>query len=262
MPHCCISLGGNVGDVAATFGETLRRLRQPGIDIVRVSRVYRTAPVGPDANAFLNACAVIDTTLPPQRLLSQMQELENAAGRERSVRWGARTLDLDLLTYEDLVNSDPDLVLPHPGLLYRRFVLDPLAEIAPQWMHPVVHRTVEQLQNRLRRRPLPIQLACSDAELEADVRDRLTELWGRAIAIVEVRSEDSAPSDPTILTVSHAAPHAADRRSRGTPSRIQQPISVETDSRLAQSDPVAAAVAIVTAMLDQPQPVGTLNAAV
>ncbi|MBS7458711.1 2-amino-4-hydroxy-6-hydroxymethyldihydropteridine diphosphokinase [Coralloluteibacterium stylophorae] len=131
-----IGLGGNLGDVAATFEAALARLEaRPGCRVALRSRNYRTPPWGePGQPDFLNAVAALETLLAPAALLDALLEIERAHGRDRSrevPRWGPRTLDLDLLVHGDVVCDTPALTLPHPRLHERAFVLVPLAEIAP-----------------------------------------------------------------------------------------------------------------------------------
>jgi len=136
-------LGSNQGDRRAHLDRAICALRDR-FDFVEVSAVRETAPVGgPAQGPYLNAVVVVDAEQTPRELLGIAAELEEAAGRVRAERWGPRTLDVDLLLYGDESVNDPDLVVPHPRLAERRFVLEPLAELAPDWM---VHgRTVEDL---------------------------------------------------------------------------------------------------------------------
>lgn len=147
-----LGLGSNVGDRHAHLEAALRALRAE-VDVVAVSRFVETEPVGgPPQGAFLNAAAVVDTALRPRELLELARRLEDAAGRQRGVRWGPRTLDVDLLLYGDEVVDESDLVIPHPRLHERGFVLDTLAEIAPAWVHPRLNRTVGELRENLHHR--------------------------------------------------------------------------------------------------------------
>jgi 2-amino-4-hydroxy-6-hydroxymethyldihydropteridine diphosphokinase len=136
MAEALIALGGNVGDVRTTFDRALAMLCDgAGARLTARSSDYATPPWGvEDQPAFVNCCAAIDTRLTPQALLARAQEIERAFGRNRSGerRWGPRTLDIDLLTYDDVSLNEPALVLPHPRLFERAFVLVPLAEIAPE----------------------------------------------------------------------------------------------------------------------------------
>lgn len=128
-----LGLGGNIGDVAASFVHALQRLgAAQGVTLRRVSSVYVTPPWGKlDQPAFLNMAALIETTLSARALLAVCLNVEQALGRRRLERWGPRTLDIDILTYGDTAIAEPDLETPHPRIAERAFVLAPLVEIAP-----------------------------------------------------------------------------------------------------------------------------------
>lgn len=128
------ALGSNLGDRAATLQGAVDALADaPGITPVAVSPVYETAPVGgPPQPSYLNAVLVVDTVLAPEVLLDRARATEDAFGRVRGERWGARTLDVDLLVVGDQVRADPDLTLPHPRAQERAFVLLPWCDVAPQ----------------------------------------------------------------------------------------------------------------------------------
>ncbi len=135
MPLCLIGLGSNLGDRQRWLGEALGRLqRYPCIEVTRQSHCHETLPAGgPDAQpAYLNAAAVIQSSLSPRAVLAVLQRIEADLGRQRIAHWGPRTIDLDLLLYDGLTYSDRDLVIPHPRMAWRRFVLEPAAEVAPQ----------------------------------------------------------------------------------------------------------------------------------
>ena len=135
MAEALLALGGNVGDVRATLARAIAMLCEHGdIRLLARSSDYLTPPWGvEDQPPFVNLCVAVDTTLAPQTLLARTQAVERAFGRDRAheQRWGPRTLDIDILAYDDLVLNEPDLTLPHPRLNERAFVLMPLAEIAP-----------------------------------------------------------------------------------------------------------------------------------
>src|SRR5215467_15197885 len=135
MTEALIALGGNLGDARETLARAIAMLCESGeIRLLARSSDYLTPPWGvEDQPPFVNLCIAVDTALAPHALLARAQAVERAFGRDRSHerRWGPRTLDIDILTYDDLVLSDPDLTLPHPRLNERAFVLMPLAEIAP-----------------------------------------------------------------------------------------------------------------------------------
>lgn len=126
-----IALGSNVGDRAGLLRAALRLLDEhPAIEVRRVSAVYETAPVGfTDQPAFLNMAAALGTSLDPLQLLRAMLDMESKLGRTRDIRWGPRTIDLDLLLYEEVVLEEEELTLPHPRMMERAFVLVPLADV-------------------------------------------------------------------------------------------------------------------------------------
>lgn len=130
--------GSNLGDREATLrGAVLRLGRLAATRLVRVSSLCETAPVGPvPQGPFLNGAALLETRLEPRRLLDALLEIERAFGRVREVRWGPRTLDLDLLLFGDAVLDEPGLSVPHPELLVRAFALSPLLEVWPDAIDP------------------------------------------------------------------------------------------------------------------------------
>jgi 2-amino-4-hydroxy-6-hydroxymethyldihydropteridine diphosphokinase len=146
-----IGLGANLGDRQGSLKRALKKLdNPPTIKVIRVSALYETAPVGvTDQPEFLNAVAAVETTLPPRELLDVLLHLENQMGRVRTLRWGPRVIDLDLLLYGDAQVALVGLTVPHPRLRERAFVLVPLAEIAPNLALPEDGRTVSELAESL-----------------------------------------------------------------------------------------------------------------
>ena len=121
------------------------------IEVTSVSSLYETEPVGGPENQsnYINAVAHIRTVLKPERLWAVCRNIEESLGRKRTIRWGPRTIDLDLLCYDQEIRSDPELTLPHPMMHERRFVMEPLAEVAPDLMHPVLERTARSILESL-----------------------------------------------------------------------------------------------------------------
>jgi 2-amino-4-hydroxy-6-hydroxymethyldihydropteridine diphosphokinase len=153
MVRVVLGLGGNVGDGRRIFSDCLAALAAEG-RVIASSRIWRTRAVGPAQPDFLNAAALIDWPAGPRPLLERCRELEAAAGRDRTreERWGPRTLDLDLLIAASVVCRGPELELPHPRMHERRFALEPAAEVVPNWIHPLLGRTIEDLAITARER--------------------------------------------------------------------------------------------------------------
>jgi 2-amino-4-hydroxy-6-hydroxymethyldihydropteridine diphosphokinase len=148
--RCFIGLGSNLGDRAARLQEAAARLaRDPGIRACRLSAIHETEPWGyQEQPAFLNAVAAVDTRYGPVQLLLRLQQLERELGRQRRFRWGPREIDLDLLLYGELRLQRRGLIIPHPSLAERAFVLVPLRELYPDYRHPS-GETIDQLLVRL-----------------------------------------------------------------------------------------------------------------
>ena len=151
MISAYIALGANLGDARATVFQAIQALSQlPGTTLLKHSSLYRSAPVDATGPDFINAVAEVATTLSPQTLLEALQALEQDAGRQRPYRNAPRTLDLDILLYDDLTLDSPTLVIPHPRMATRAFVLLPLAEIAPERVTPAqLHAVAQQAIARL-----------------------------------------------------------------------------------------------------------------
>jgi 2-amino-4-hydroxy-6-hydroxymethyldihydropteridine diphosphokinase len=148
-----VALGSNIsgpwGTPRETIGMALRHLDRNGLHLIATSKPIVTAPFGrlnqPD---FVNAVAIVETRLPPESLMRRLHAIERQAGRKRGLRWGPRTLDLDLIDYKGLwKRREP--ILPHPGIAERAFVLEPLLEIAPRWRHPVTKLSARDMLRSL-----------------------------------------------------------------------------------------------------------------
>ena len=154
-----IGVGSNLGDRAGTIARAIEALESdPRVVVRAVSSLIETPamtlPGSPRQPAYLNGAIVVETDLPARDLLNALLRVERSLGRDRvnSPRWSARTIDLDLLLYGDRVIDEPGLVVPHPGMHEREFVLAPLAEVAPGATHPTLNLSVKELLERLRSR--------------------------------------------------------------------------------------------------------------
>ena len=151
MPVAYIGFGSNIGDRLTHIQNAIYALsKTEGITLQKISSVYKTDPVGYESQAhFLNGVAAIQTDLLPLSLLHALKDIETAIGRKHRIRWGPREIDLDILIYGDMCLQTEKLVIPHPEMHLRRFVLAPLAEIAPDLVHPAFQETIHALLENL-----------------------------------------------------------------------------------------------------------------
>lgn len=209
MTLCLIGLGSNAGDRRANLDLAIERLAaRSDVRVVACSACHPSRPVGgpSDQPAFLNAAARCETALGAESLLHVLQDVEHQLGRVRQVRWGPRTIDLDLLLFDEQVMAMPSLILPHPRMSFRRFVLEPSVEVAPDMVHPPTQWTVRELLGRLNDRPdylavtggsyafrsEVVQRVARSANCRA-IADPIGRLWER-----QVRTHGTAESCPPL----------------------------------------------------------------
>jgi 2-amino-4-hydroxy-6-hydroxymethyldihydropteridine diphosphokinase len=162
MAFALLALGSNLGDRRATLEQAVERLAvHAQIRVLARSAWHETAAVGGPADQppFLNGAVTIETSLSPAALLATVEQIEQQLERTRHARWGPRTIDLDLLLYDQLVSQSPQLTLPHPRMSFRRFVLGPACEIAADWQHPTIGWTLGELLAHLDQAPPYIAMA-------------------------------------------------------------------------------------------------------
>ncbi|OCX54490.1 2-amino-4-hydroxy-6-hydroxymethyldihydropteridine diphosphokinase [Mucilaginibacter sp. PPCGB 2223] len=148
MVDVFLLLGSNLGNRQLFLNEACTGIVLQVGRIVKRSSVYETQSWGKtDEPDYLNQVLQVSTALKPREVLERILAIEKSLGRERLEKWGSRTIDIDILFYDNEVINQPDLVIPHPHLHQRKFVLEPLAEIAPQYIHPVLNKNILQLNN-------------------------------------------------------------------------------------------------------------------
>lgn len=204
MTKCLIALGGNMGASEDLFAAALLCLQEtpsdgPGIVVLKRSDVFRTAAVGENAGGeFLNAAALVETEFSAAALLARLHDVENQFGRVRTIHWGPRRLDLDLVLFGDEVISQSDIVVPHPACWYRKFLLAPAAQVAAEMRHPLLGETVAELNARLDVRPLQIAMTQGSSEIDLSrLLDRLRS--SETTSSIEWQVSDFEGSDDTLF---------------------------------------------------------------
>jgi len=146
-----IGLGSNLGDRLANIRKAIELMEEEGIEIIDESSIYETEPVGyKEQGWFLNSVVKGRTELSSRRLWERLEKIEKSMGREREIKWGPRIIDLDILFYGNEILNGKQLQIPHPELYKRKFVLVPLAEVAPKLVHPVLKKTISELLRDLK----------------------------------------------------------------------------------------------------------------
>ncbi|MEC4685892.1 MAG: 2-amino-4-hydroxy-6-hydroxymethyldihydropteridine diphosphokinase [Nitrospirota bacterium] len=146
MTTIYMGIGSNLGDREGACLKALEELEKRGIKVTKKSSQYETEPWGvKNQPKFINMAAEADTDLTPGEVLRVIQEIEKNLGRKETLRWGPRTVDIDILLYDALIVDEPDLRIPHPHMHERDFVLKPLSEIAPEAIHPLLKKTVREM---------------------------------------------------------------------------------------------------------------------
>ena len=246
MSDCWIGLGANLGDARAAFDAAWSLLRDhPQIEVRQRSGLYRTAPVGVNASEpFLNAVCCVSTTLAPLELLDVLQFIELTLGRTRELHWGPRTLDLDLLFVDEQIISEPRLTVPHPAAWYRRFVIDPLFDVAPTLRHPVLNLTIAELRQRLQIRPLSIAFGASWTSLVEQLRPEVASRYPNAQLI--------SLGDPRTWPVVNMRVHLDNTEPLGSAWRG----AIVADLRASPGDPTRRVIDFLTAVFDEPERIG------
>ncbi len=146
-----IGLGSNLGDRAGHIESAIELINDhPACQVIKISPLYETEPLGDESGGwFLNSVISVETELSPRDLLDLLLEIESSRGRKRDRHWSPRSIDLDILFYDQLIVDEAGLIIPHPQLHIRRFVLEPLAQIAPSFIHPVFKQNIHTLLTKL-----------------------------------------------------------------------------------------------------------------
>jgi 2-amino-4-hydroxy-6-hydroxymethyldihydropteridine diphosphokinase len=181
MTTCLVALGSNLGDRSATLDAAIVALSAAdGVEVTARSSWQLTIPVGVGGEAaqFLNGTAILKTSHDTHQMLTLLQQVESQFGRERQVRWGDRTLDLDLLLFGDAVIDSPVLTVPHPRMSFRRFVLEPAVEIAGDMRHPTIDWPLEKLLDHLESGADAVAIVSDNAERRREVATLLKNRFG------------------------------------------------------------------------------------
>ncbi|MCW6109056.1 2-amino-4-hydroxy-6-hydroxymethyldihydropteridine diphosphokinase [Clostridium sporogenes] len=151
MHTAYVAFGSNIGEKENYIKRALEKIEEREIKIIKVSPIYETEPYGVlDQDSFLNGVVKIETNLTTEDLIGELLNIEKQLDRVRERRWGPRTIDLDIIFYDDLIINEKDLVIPHKDMENREFVLKPLCDIDENFIHPVLKKSVRELYDRLK----------------------------------------------------------------------------------------------------------------
>ncbi|RHW61366.1 2-amino-4-hydroxy-6-hydroxymethyldihydropteridine diphosphokinase [Clostridium botulinum] len=151
MHTAYVAFGSNIGEKENYIKKALEKIEERKMKIIKVSPIYETEPYGVlDQDSFLNGVVKIETNLTPEDLIGELLNIEEQLDRVRERRWGPRTIDLDIIFYDDLIINEKDLVIPHKDMENREFVLKPLCDIDENFIHPVLKKSVRELYDRLK----------------------------------------------------------------------------------------------------------------
>jgi 2-amino-4-hydroxy-6-hydroxymethyldihydropteridine diphosphokinase len=194
MTESLLALGGNLGNTRQIFSDAIELFKQLGLKVLRSSQTFSTSPVGCESGeTFCNAAVMIACDRRPDELLRILHSVESTFNRRREIHWGPRTLDLDLILFGGEVVDSPHLVIPHPAMWYRRFVLAPSVEIAPHLIHPILFQSIAELYELLTARPVRMRLI-NQSDIE-DFRIAL-EAAHRATPQIQWLTNDDKVTDP------------------------------------------------------------------
>jgi 2-amino-4-hydroxy-6-hydroxymethyldihydropteridine diphosphokinase len=203
MSRALISLGSNLGDRHQLLEAAIAELdSSPNIRVSAKSGWHETIPIGGPAGQgdFLNGAAELETSLSPRDLLAVLEKIEKKFGRQRVIRWAERPLDLDLLLFDQEIISSPELILPHPRMTFRRFVLEPAAEIAADWRLPHSNWTIEKLLANINRRPLRVTILGTASD-RRDALEKKIKACRDEVVIFCMEQMESSPRDLPVLLI-------------------------------------------------------------
>jgi 2-amino-4-hydroxy-6-hydroxymethyldihydropteridine diphosphokinase len=239
MASCLLGLGSNLGDRQSTLQAALAAIDAlPDVHVVRQSNWHRSPPLGgpPGQGEFLNAAALIETSIPPLRLLDELKDIQSRHGRQAAERWAPRTLDIDILLYDNEIAETEMLTVPHPRMTFRRFVLSPAAEIAPRMLHPIIGWPVERLLLHLDQASDQVAIVSPSDALRSQIAQKIVERF--AARTVE---------RPTFATAERLWPDAVSTWIAFQPAKTD---SATTASQSAGLPYAAAAFPKLTILLD------------